>query len=90
MLIAIRGKVVIQNSELDDLIIKRTDGSPTYNFTVVIDDWDMGITEVIRGEDHINNTPRQVNIFRALKVKRAYVCAFTKYFNDQRKKIIQT
>lgn len=53
--------------ELDDLIIRRTDGSPTYNFCVVVDDWDMEITHVIRGEDHINNTPRQINILKALK-----------------------
>lgn len=65
----IRGRVVIQNAELDDLIIQRTDGYPTYNFAVVVDDWDMGITEVIRGEDHINNTPRQINIFAALGAK---------------------
>ncbi len=52
--------------ELDDLIIRRTDGSPTYNFCVVVDDWDMEITHVIRGEDHINNTPRQINILKAL------------------------
>ncbi|AWX14394.1 glutamate--tRNA ligase [Mergibacter septicus] len=63
---AIRGKIEISNSELDDLIIRRTDGSPTYNFCVVIDDWDMAITHVIRGEDHINNTPRQINILKAL------------------------
>ncbi|QDJ13801.1 glutamate--tRNA ligase [Mergibacter septicus] len=63
---AIRGKIEISNSELDDLIIRRTDGSPTYNFCVVIDDWDMSITHVIRGEDHINNTPRQINILKAL------------------------
>ncbi len=62
----IRGKVTFANTELDDLIIARTDGSPTYNFTVVVDDWDMKITHVIRGDDHINNTPRQINIFRAL------------------------
>lgn len=63
---AVRGKIEISNSELDDLIIRRTDGSPTYNFCVVIDDWDMGITHVVRGEDHINNTPRQINILKAL------------------------
>ncbi|MFC0323562.1 glutamate--tRNA ligase [Gallibacterium melopsittaci] len=63
---AVRGKIEISNSELDDLIIRRTDGSPTYNFCVVVDDWDMGITHVIRGEDHINNTPRQINILKAL------------------------
>ncbi|MBF0470729.1 MAG: glutamate--tRNA ligase [Gammaproteobacteria bacterium] len=62
----IRGKVVIHNSELDDLIIRRSDGSPTYNLTVVVDDYDMGITDVIRGDDHINNTPRQINMLRAM------------------------
>lgn len=62
----IRGRIEIANSELDDLIIRRTDGSPTYNFCVVIDDWDMGITQVVRGEDHINNTPRQINIYKAI------------------------
>lgn len=62
----IRGKVVFQNSELDDLIIARSDGTPTYNFTVVVDDYDMKITHVIRGDDHLNNTPRQINILRAL------------------------
>jgi glutamyl-tRNA synthetase len=65
----VRGKVVFANSELDDLIIKRTDGSPTYNFVVVVDDMDMGITHVIRGDDHLNNTPRQINILRALGVE---------------------
>jgi glutamyl-tRNA synthetase len=63
----IRGKLTFANTELDDLIIARSDGSPTYNFTVVVDDWDMKITHVIRGDDHINNTPRQINILRALK-----------------------
>lgn len=62
----IKGKVVINNSELDDLIIARSDGTPTYNFTVVVDDWDMGVTHVIRGDDHLNNTPRQINLLRAL------------------------
>jgi len=62
----IRGRIVIRNSELDDLIVARADGSPTYNFCVVVDDLDMGITHVIRGDDHINNTPRQINIFQAL------------------------
>jgi glutamyl-tRNA synthetase len=60
------GKIVFQNQELDDLIIARTDGTPTYNFTVVVDDWDMQITHVIRGDDHINNTPRQINMLKAL------------------------
>lgn len=62
----IRGRIVIQNSELDDLIIARADGTPTYNFCVVVDDMDMGITHIIRGDDHINNTPRQINILQAL------------------------
>ncbi len=63
---AVKGEIVIRNEELDDLIIARTDGTPTYNFTVVVDDWDMKITTVIRGDDHVNNTPRQINIFKAL------------------------
>ena len=62
----IRGRVVVSNAELDDLIIRRTDGSPTYNLTVVVDDADMEITHVIRGDDHLNNTPRQINILKAL------------------------
>jgi glutamyl-tRNA synthetase len=62
----VRGKIHISNTELDDLIIRRTDGAPTYNFCVVIDDWEMGISHVVRGEDHINNTPRQINILKAL------------------------
>ncbi|HEX9473154.1 MAG TPA: glutamate--tRNA ligase [Steroidobacteraceae bacterium] len=62
----IHGRVVFQNSELDDLIIARSDGNPTYNFCVVVDDMDMGVTHVIRGDDHLNNTPRQMNMLRAL------------------------
>jgi len=62
----VHGPVVFQNSELDDLIIARSDGSPTYNFCVVVDDMDMAITHVIRGDDHLNNTPRQMNMLRAL------------------------
>jgi len=62
----VRDTITIANSELDDLIISRTDGTPTYNFCVVVDDWDMEITHVVRGEDHINNTPRQINILKAL------------------------
>ncbi|TNF57446.1 MAG: glutamate--tRNA ligase, partial [Gammaproteobacteria bacterium] len=62
----IRGRMTFDNAELDDLIIRRTDGAPTYNLSVVVDDADMAITHVIRGDDHINNTPRQVNILRAL------------------------
>ncbi len=59
----IKGPIEIANSELDDMVIFRPDGYPTYNFAVVVDDWDMGITEVIRGDDHINNTPRQINLY---------------------------
>jgi glutamyl-tRNA synthetase len=62
----VRGRVVFSNAELDDLVVRRADGSPTYNLTVVVDDRDMGITHVIRGDDHLNNTPRQINIQRAL------------------------
>jgi glutamyl-tRNA synthetase len=62
----VRGTVVFENSQLDDLIIARPDGSPTYNFSVIIDDFDMGITHVIRGDDHLNNTPRQMNMLAAL------------------------
>ncbi|WP_189532545.1 glutamate--tRNA ligase [Paludibacterium paludis] len=63
---AVKGRIEIRNEELDDLIIARGDGSPTYNFCVVVDDWDMRITHVIRGDDHVNNTPRQINILKAL------------------------
>ena len=62
----VKGRIEIANSELDDLVIARADGTPTYNFCVVVDDWEMGITHVIRGDDHVNNTPRQINILRAL------------------------
>jgi len=62
----VHGTVTFQNAELDDLIIARSDGTPTYNFCVVVDDMDMGITHVIRGDDHLNNTPRQMNMLRAL------------------------
>ena len=62
----IKGRIVFASDELDDLIIARGDGTPTYNFCVVVDDWDMGVTHVIRGDDHVNNTPRQINILKAL------------------------
>jgi glutamyl-tRNA synthetase len=62
----VKGRVEFANAELDDLVIARGDGTPTYNFCVVVDDWDMGITHVIRGDDHVNNTPRQINILQAL------------------------
>jgi len=62
----VKGPIRIDNAELDDLIIARPDGTPTYNFCVVVDDWDMRITHVLRGDDHVNNTPRQINILQAL------------------------
>jgi glutamyl-tRNA synthetase len=62
----VKGTITISNKELDDLVIARPDGTPTYNFCVAVDDWDMKITHVIRGDDHVNNTPRQINILRAL------------------------
>ncbi len=62
----VKGTITISNREMDDLVIARPDGTPTYNFCVVIDDWDMKITHVIRGDDHVNNTPRQINILKAL------------------------
>jgi glutamyl-tRNA synthetase len=62
----VRGRVVFENAQLDDLVIARSDGSPTYNFSVVVDDLDMKITHVIRGDDHLNNTPRQMNMLAAL------------------------
>jgi glutamyl-tRNA synthetase len=65
----VHGRTVFQNTELDDLIVQRSDGNPTYNFCVVVDDMDMGVTHVIRGDDHLNNTPRQINMLRALGAK---------------------
>jgi glutamyl-tRNA synthetase len=62
----VRGTVIFENAQLDDLIIARSDGSPTYNFSVIIDDFDMKITHVIRGDDHLNNTPRQMNMLQAM------------------------
>ena len=65
----VRGRVTFRNAELDDLIIARSDGTPTYNFTVIVDDHDMAISHVIRGDDHLNNTPRQMNMLKALGVE---------------------
>jgi glutamyl-tRNA synthetase len=62
----VKGRIEFANDELDDFIIARADGTPTYNFCVVVDDWDMAITHVIRGDDHVNNTPRQINVLQAL------------------------
>ncbi len=65
----VKGRIEISNAELDDLVIARADGTPTYNFCVVVDDWEMGITHVIRGDDHVNNTPRQINLLQALNAQ---------------------
>ena len=62
----VKGTITISNKELDDLVIARPDGTPTYNFCVAVDDWDMRITHVLRGDDHVNNTPRQINILNAI------------------------
>lgn len=83
----IRGEIEIANSELDDLIIRRTDGAPTYNFCVVVDDWDMGISHVVRGEDHINNTPRQINILQALNAPIPEYAHVSMILGDDGKKL---
>ncbi|WP_143871323.1 glutamate--tRNA ligase [Catenovulum sediminis] len=83
----IRGKIEVANSELDDLIIQRSDGTPTYNFCVVVDDWDMGITHVVRGEDHINNTPRQINILNALNAPVPTYAHVSMILGDDGKKL---
>jgi glutamyl-tRNA synthetase len=83
----VRGTITTQNSELDDLIIQRTDGSPTYNFCVVVDDWDMEITHVVRGEDHINNTPRQINILKALNAPIPEYAHVSMILGDDGKKL---
>ena len=62
----VKGDITISNEQLDDLIIARSDGTPTYNLTVVVDDWDMKVTHVVRGDDHVSNTPKQINILIAL------------------------
>ncbi|SFN06917.1 glutamyl-tRNA synthetase [Formivibrio citricus] len=83
----VKGRIEISNEELDDLIIARPDGTPTYNFCVVIDDWDMGITQVIRGDDHVNNTPRQINIFLALGAPLPQFAHLPMIHNDQGQKL---
>ncbi|MCX8956701.1 glutamate--tRNA ligase [Erwinia psidii] len=83
----IRGPIEFSNQELDDLIIRRTDGAPTYNFCVVIDDWDMQITHVIRGEDHINNTPRQINILKAIGAQVPVYAHVSMILGDDGKKL---
>lgn len=83
----VRGEIRIANSELDDLVIRRTDGAPTYNFCVVVDDWEMGITHVVRGEDHINNTPRQINILKALQAPVPEYAHVSMILGDDGKKL---
>ena len=83
----VKGEISIPNSALDDLIIARADGTPTYNFCVVVDDFDMGITHVIRGDDHVNNTPKQINIFKALGAKLPEYAHLPMILNEQGKKI---
>ncbi|MBA4822274.1 glutamate--tRNA ligase [Pantoea ananatis] len=83
----IRGPIEFSNQELDDLIIRRTDGSPTYNFCVVVDDRDMGITHVVRGEDHINNTPRQINILKAIGAQVPVYAHVSMILGDDGKKL---
>lgn len=84
---AVHGRVEIDNQELDDLIIARSDGSPTYNFTVVVDDYDMKITHVIRGDDHLNNTPRQINMLHALKAPIPVYAHLPMILGDDGKKL---
>ncbi|PPE68860.1 glutamate--tRNA ligase [Caldimonas thermodepolymerans] len=83
----VKGRIEISNDELDDLVIARQDGTPTYNFCVVVDDMDMGITHVIRGDDHVNNTPRQINIFRALGKEPPVYAHLPTVLNEQGEKM---
>ena len=83
----VKGLIEIRNDELDDLVIARPDGTPTYNFCVVVDDIDMAITHVIRGDDHVNNTPRQINIFRALGQKPPVYAHLPTVLNEQGEKM---
>lgn len=84
---AVKGKITVSNCELDDLIIKRTDGTPTYNFCAVVDDIKMRITHVIRGDDHINNTPRQINLYHALKSDIPIFAHIPMIINKNKKKL---
>jgi glutamyl-tRNA synthetase len=84
---AVKGRIEIANAELDDLIIARSDGTPTYNFCVVIDDLDMRITHVIRGDDHVNNTPRQINILQALGAELPVYAHLPTILNEQGEKL---
>ena len=83
----VKGRIEISNDELDDLVIARPDGTPTYNFCVVVDDMDMGITHVIRGDDHVNNTPRQIHIFEALGASVPVFAHLPTVLNEQGEKM---
>ena len=83
----VKGRIEISNNELDDLVIARPDCTPTYNFCVVVDDIDMAITHVIRGDDHVNNTPRQINIFRALGQEPPVYAHLPTVLNEQGEKM---
>ena len=83
----VKGRIEISNEELDDLVIARPDGTPTYNFCVVVDDIDMAITHVIRGDDHVNNTPRQINIFKALGKEPPVYAHLPTVLNEQGEKM---
>ncbi|MCA0327696.1 MAG: glutamate--tRNA ligase [Proteobacteria bacterium] len=83
----VKGRIEVSNDELDDLVIARPDGTPTYNFCVVVDDLDMHITHVIRGDDHVNNTPRQINIFRALGHEPPVYAHLPTVLNEQGEKM---
>lgn len=83
----VKGLIEISNEELDDLVIARPDGTPTYNFCVVVDDIDMKITHVIRGDDHVNNTPRQINIFKALGHEHPTYAHLPTVLNEQGEKL---
>jgi len=83
----VKGRIEIANAELDDLVIARPDGTPTYNFCVVVDDIDMAITHVIRGDDHVNNTPRQINIFEALGQQPPVYAHLPTVLNEQGEKM---
>ena len=84
---AVKGEIEISNDELDDLVIARPDGTPTYNFCVVVDDLDMKITHVIRGDDHVNNTPRQINILKALGAQPPVYAHLPTVLNEQGEKM---
>ena len=83
----VKGRIEISNDELDDLVIARPDGTPTYNFCVVVDDIDMAISHVIRGDDHVNNTPRQINIFQALGQQPPVYAHLPTVLNEQGEKM---